>query len=143
MNAYTHEIETDRENLLADLNTLLIEIDRVGPPDSTPGIFVLDTEYDRLVVRHWETRFNFECLGLYSLNRTFLDHLRTVLAIREIIDRLNGKKTTNRQKLRNVELSGMKVNPEQFDEYDIRLRRLHLEHEFRKALRKVVEGRDL
>lgn len=143
MNAYTHEIETDRENLLADLDTLLIEIDRVGPPDPMPGIFAPDTEYDRLVMRRWETRFNLDCIELHSLNRAFLDRLRTVLAVRAIIDNLNGKKTTNRQKLRHVELSGMKVNPEQFDEYDIRLRRLHLEHEFRKALRKIVESRDL
>lgn len=134
-----NEIETEAHILRADLAALLIEMAHIGSPDPSPGPFVPDTEYDRLAMRRWETYFSLECIELHALNRAFLDRLRTVLAVREIIDKLSGKKTTNRQKLSHVELIGMTVSPGHFDEYALRLRRVHLEREFRTALRKAGE----
>lgn len=143
MNTLTPAPDAERENLQADLDSLLIEIERAAPPEHTSSLFAPGCERDRLVLRYWKSRFALDCYELLALNRALLDRMRSLLAVGAIVDSLSGTKRSNRQKLSDVKLIGMKVSPDQFDALDVRLKNAHLEREFKRALRKVGEGREL
>jgi hypothetical protein len=136
-----NDIETESDCLQADLQILLAEIDRAGPPDSTPGPFAPNGDYERLVTRWWETRRKLALTEMLALNRTLLDSMRTVRALDGIMEsRLESAKS---QKLARVELTGLKVSADQFDELGISLRRAQLEKDFRTALRQANGEREL
>jgi hypothetical protein len=125
----------ERDALRADLETLLSEINRIGPPDPNPGLFAHNTEeYDRLMSRYWDTKLQLarhECL---ALSRAQSDSVRTVLALETIADSHRGAKRQPRKLTRDAELIGIKIDPEACDEYSIRLRRSQLERQFKRDL---------
>lgn len=131
-----NDIEFD--SLRADLQSLLAEINRVGPPDPA-GVFAPDGDHERLVTRHWVTRRHLARHECFAHTHVLLDSVRTLLALDAILDSRGGM-TRQRQA---IELTGLKVDSSQFDEYDIRLRRSQLEREFKKALRQTGEEREL
>lgn len=138
-----NDIETEADSLRADMQILLAELDRAGPSDPDPGVFAPDGDHERLITRWWETRRKLALTELLVLNRTLLDSVRTVLALDGIMDSRHGLKSAKRQKLARVELTGLKVSADQFDELGIRLRRAQLERDFRTALRQANGEREL
>lgn len=138
----TYTTDTEAGSLRADLQTLVVEIERIGPPDPNPGLFAPDRDHERLVTRWWETRRQFARAEVAALNRALLDSVRTLLALDGITDSRQGLKSAKHHKLARVGLNGLTINPDQFDETDIRLRRACLEKEFKKALRLAGEECD-